>query len=136
MFIAALLTGAGWAPLGAAGIYATHGRAAAAAVDRDGRSALWLGHRQCHIASAADRAGGVSDVRSGTRRGPMRAFSQAMHAFAPAAFAFLLDRGAEDAHSLGPGAHAYFSAVLLVQGLTISCMLAGRRPANCAQAAA
>ena len=56
------------------------------------------------------------------------ALSQALYAFAPSAFAALLIQSGQDERlALGTGTHSYFAGILLIHGLAIACMLAGRR---------
>lgn len=58
------------------------------------------------------------------------ALAQALYALAPAAFAALLVTGGAAAPALGVGTQAFFAAIVVVQGLAMACMLAGRRPAG------
>lgn len=58
------------------------------------------------------------------------ALAQALYAFAPAAFAALLVTGAGGTPTWGAGTQSFFAAIVVVQGLAIACMLAGRRTAG------
>lgn len=58
------------------------------------------------------------------------ALAQALYALAPAAFAALLVTGGGGPPALGVDTQAFFAAIVVVQGLAMACMLAGRRAAG------